>query len=147
MTGTVLAFDFGTRRIGVAVGESLLGQARPLITIAAAANDERFATIARLITEWQPTLLLVGLPLSMDGAEHDMSARCRRFAHQLEGRFHLPVELMDERLSSGAADAGLAERGMDWRTRKDHIDAEAAAILLQNFFDMPITAPLATPKP
>ena len=147
MTGTILAFDFGTQRIGVAVGETLLGQARPLTAIAATANDERFAAIAKLIAAWQPTLLVVGLPLRMDGAEHDMSARCRRFAHQLEGRFRLPVELVDERLSSADAEARLAERGMAWRTRKDHLDAEAAAILLQNFFDTPVTAPLATPKP
>ena len=141
MTGTILAFDFGTQRIGVAVGETLLGQARPLTAIAATANDERFAAITRLIAAWQPTLLVVGLPLRMDGAEHDMSARCRRFAHQLEGRFRLPVELVDERLSSADAESRLAERGMAWRTRKDHLDAEAAAILLQNFFDTPVTAP------
>ena len=147
MTGTILAFDFGTQRIGVALGETLLGQARPLTAIAARANDERFAAIAKLIAAWQPTLLVVGLPLRMDGAEHDMSARCRRFAHQLEGRFRLPVELVDERLSSADAEARLAERGMAWRARKEYLDAEAAAILLQNFFDTPVTAPLATPKP
>ena len=145
--GTVLAFDFGTQRIGVAVGESLLGQARPLTVITVAANDERFTAIGKLIAAWQPTLLVVGLPLRMDGAEHDMSARCRRFAHQLEGRFRLPVELVDERLSSVDAAAGLAARGMDWRMRKEHLDAAAAAILLQNFFDTPVTAPLATPTP
>lgn len=145
--GTVLAFDFGTQRIGVAVGESLLGQARPLTVITVAANDERFTAIAKLIAAWQPTLLVVGLPLRMDGAEHDMSARCRRFAHQLEGRFRLPVELVDERLSSVDAEANLAARGIDWRTRKEHLDAAAAAILLQNFFDTPVTAPPATPKP
>ena len=147
MTGTILAFDFGTQRIGVALGETLLGQARPLTAIAARANDERFAAIAKLIAAWQPTLLVVGLPLRMDGAEHDMSARCRRFAHQLEGRFRLQVELVDERLSSADAEARLAERGMAWRARKEYLDAEAAAILLQNFFDTPVTAPLATPKP
>ena len=140
MTGTVLAFDFGTRRIGVAVGEALLGRARPLTTISGAANDERFAAIARLIAEWQPNRLVVGLPLSLDGTAHEMTARCRRFAHQLEGRFRLPVELVDERLSSAAAEAGLAERGLDWKQRKQHLDAEAAAILLQNFFDAPVAA-------
>jgi putative holliday junction resolvase len=147
VTGTVIAFDFGTQRIGVAVGETLLGQARPLTVIDAAANDERFSAITKLIAEWQPVRLLVGLPSRMDGAEHEMSARCRRFAHQLEGRYRLPVELIDERLSSADAEADLARRGMDWRTRKDHIDAAAAAILLQNFFDAPSIAPLATVKP
>jgi putative holliday junction resolvase len=147
VTGTVIAFDFGTQRIGVAVGETLLGQARPLTVIDAAANDERFSAITKLIAEWQPVRLLVGLPSRMDGAEHEMSARCRRFAHQLEGRYRLPVELIDERLSSADAEADLARRGMDWRTRKGHIDAAAAAILLQNFFDAPSIAPLATVKP
>lgn len=147
VTGTVLAFDFGTQRIGIAIGESLLGQARPLTVITAAANDARFSAIGKLIAAWQPALLVVGLPLSMDGAEHEMSARCRRFAHQLEGRFRLPVELVDERLSSAEAEANLAAGGMAWRTRKEHLDAAAAAILLQNFFDTPVTAMLATPKP
>ena len=147
VTGTVLAFDFGTQRIGIAIGESLLGQARPLAVITAAANDARFSAIGKLIAAWQPALLVVGLPLSMDGAEHEMSARCRRFAHQLEGRFRLPVELVDERLSSAEAEANLAAGGMAWRTRKEYLDAAAAAILLQNFFDTPVTAMLATPKP
>lgn len=133
--GTVLAFDFGTRRIGVAVGEMMLGQARPLTTIAAEANDARFAAIGRLIAEWQPARLVVGLPLSLDGSEHDMTARCRRFAHQLEGRFRLPVALVDERLSSAAADEALRSRGLDWRERKAQVDAEAAAAILQDYFD------------
>jgi putative Holliday junction resolvase len=133
--GTVLAFDFGTRRIGVAVGELMLAQARPLTTLAAEANDARFAAIGRLIDEWRPARLVVGLPLALDGAEHDMSARCRRFAHQLEGRFRLPVVLVDERLSSAAADEALRSRGLGWRERKARVDAEAAAAILQDYFD------------
>lgn len=135
--GTVLAFDFGTRRIGVALGESLLGKARPLTTIDAEASEARFAAIARLIAEWQPTRLVVGLPLSLAGEEHEMSARCRRFARQLEGRFNLPVTLTDERLSSVEAEERLSARGQDWKTRKKTLDAEAAAIILQSYFDAP----------
>lgn len=138
MTETVLAFDFGTRRIGVAVGESALGRARPLTTITGAANDARFDAIGKLIAEWQPRRLVVGLPLSMDGREHEMTARCRRFAHQLEGRFRLPVALVDERLSSLDAEARLAARGLDWKARKMGLDAEAAATLLQDYFDAPV---------
>ena len=130
----ILAFDFGTRRIGVAVGESLLRNARPLTTIAAEDNDSRFAIIAKLVDEWQPQLLVVGLALSMDGAEHDMTQRCRRFAHQLEGRFHLPVTLVDERLSSVEAEVRLATQGQGWKQRKSTIDAEAAATILQDYF-------------
>ena len=93
----VLAFDFGTRRIGVAVGEMMLGSARPLTTISAEANDVRFTAIGKLVAEWQPAALVVGLPLSLDGEPGDMTARCKRFARQLEGRFRLPVTLVDER--------------------------------------------------
>jgi len=133
--GTVLAFDFGTRRIGVAIGETLLGKARPLTTISGEENALRFAAIAKLINEWQPLLLVVGLPFATDGSEHEMTARCRRFAHQLEGRFGLPVTLVDERYSSSEADARLAEDGLAWKTRKKQVDAVAAQIILQDFFD------------
>ena len=134
-SGTVLAFDFGLKRIGVAVGEALLGRANALTTIEAETNEARFAAIARLIEEWQPALLLVGLPLSMDGAEHEMTARCRRFANQLHGRFGLLVTLIDERLTSAAADAELREAGLDWKTRKKRVDALAARHILQDYFD------------
>lgn len=133
--GTVLAFDFGTRRIGVAVGEMMLGSARPLTTISAEANDTRFAAIGKLIDEWRPGCLVVGLPLSLDGESHEMTERCRRFARQLEGRYRLPVLLVDERLTSTAAEENLRERGLDWRRRKASLDAEAAATLLQSYFD------------
>lgn len=133
--GTVLAFDFGTRRIGVAVGEMMLGIARPLTTIAAEANEARFTAIGKLIAEWQPSTLLVGLPLSLDGEPTEMTDRCRRFARQLEGRYRLPVLLVDERLSSASADERLRGQGRDWRQRKASVDAEAAAIILQSHFD------------
>lgn len=133
--GTVLAFDFGIRRIGVAVGEVTLASARPLTTISAEANEVRFAAIGRLIDEWRPTALVVGLPLSLDGQANDMTGRCRRFARQLEGRYRLPVSLVDERLSSATADERLRQRGLDWRRRKETLDAEAAATLLQAYFD------------
>lgn len=131
--GTVLAFDFGTRRIGVAVGEMMLGTARPLTTISAEANDARFAAIGRLVDEWRPALLVVGLPLSSDGQPHEMTARCTRFARQLEGRFRLPVALVDERFTSTEADEQLRGRGLDWRRRKAFLDAEAAATLLSDY--------------
>lgn len=133
--GTVLAFDFGTKRIGVAVGEMMLGQARALATIHHEANEARFAAIEKLIAEWQPARLVVGLPLSVEGEAHDMTARAERFARQLEGRFKLPVALVDERFSSTDAEARLAEKGQGWKQRKETLDAEAAATILQGFFD------------
>jgi len=134
--GTILGFDFGTERIGVAVGEGMLGQARALTTIASPANDARFAAIARLIAEWQPARLVVGLPLALDGAEHEMTARSRRFAHQLEGRFRLPVDLVDERLTSVEAERTIKPpRNRNDKSAKARIDAEAARLILQDWFE------------
>jgi len=130
-SGLVLAFDFGTKRIGVAIGQPMLGRARSLTTIEGEANDIRFAAISKLLTEWQPARLVVGLPLSLDGTAHEMTARTRRFAHQLEGRFRLPVVMVDERLSSAEAAAGMRDAKHD----KAAIDAEAARIILQDWFD------------
>ena len=132
---TVLAFDFGEKRIGVAVGESLIGTARALTTISEDAVNIRFAAIERLIAQWQPARLVVGLPRSDDGREHALTARCRRFANQLHGRFGLPVTLTDERLTSAVADAELREAGLDWKTRKKRVDALAAQHILQDYFD------------
>ncbi len=137
-TGTVLAFDFGTRRVGIAIGETLLAQARALTTITAETNDARFAAISKLISEWRPARLVVGLPFATDGSEHEMTVRCRRFAHQLEGRFGLPVTLVDERYSSSEADARLTEKGLAWKARKQQVDALAAQIILQDYFDAKI---------
>ena len=136
---TLLGFDFGTVRIGVAVGETETGMAQPLKVIEGKENTLRFGEIEKLIAEWQPASLVIGLPMAMDGSEHDMSARCRRFANQLHGRFGLPVELMDERLTSNEADDMLkslgGKLGRDWRQRKRHIDALAAQRILQSYLD------------
>ncbi|WP_180977300.1 Holliday junction resolvase RuvX [Janthinobacterium sp. ROICE36] len=122
---TILAFDFGLKRIGVAIGNSMICQAKPLSVITATANEPKFAAIDSLIKEWGASRIVVGLPSHPDGTEHDMSARCRRFANQVHGRFNLPVELVDERYSS----AVIAAR------RGEVIDDRAAAIILQQYFD------------
>ncbi|HVL74758.1 MAG TPA: Holliday junction resolvase RuvX [Noviherbaspirillum sp.] len=122
---TVLAFDFGLKRIGVAVGNSLTRHAQPLTVIQAATNDAKFEAIGKLIEAWQPKRCIVGLPMHPDGAEHEMSVRCRRFANQLNGRFGVATTLVDERYSS----AVLQQR------RGETIDAEAAAIILQQYFN------------
>lgn len=122
---TVLAFDFGLKRIGVAVGNTLLKQAQPLTIIAAETNDAKFASIAALVREWQPARCIVGLPRHPDGAEHEMTVRCRRFANQLNGRFGLATVLVDERYSSAVIP----------HQRGELIDAEAAAIILQQYFN------------
>jgi putative Holliday junction resolvase len=129
---TVMAFDFGEQRIGVAIGETLLGQARALATVAESANDRRFAAIGKLIAEWRPARLVVGLPRHLDDAEHEFAARCERFARQLEGRYRLPVEMADERYSSATAETQLSG---DKRKLKARLDAAAAAVILQAWFD------------
>ena len=133
--GTVLGFDFGIKRIGVAVGELELGLAHPLTTVLGESNDQRFGAIEALLKEWRPALVVVGLPAHADGVEHEMSARCRRFAHQLEGRFGLKVVLVDERHSSTAASEDLNEAGVRGRKQKAVLDQVAAQRILQSYLD------------
>ncbi len=125
MTATLLAFDFGLKRIGVAVGNTFLKQAQPLTVVAAESNQRKFELIAGLLKEWQVTHCVVGLPSHPDGVEHEMSARCRRFAHQLEGRFGVTTTLVDERYTSAVISAGRGESD----------DAQAAALILQQYFE------------
>ncbi len=132
---TVLAFDFGARFIGVAVGDTETGMASPLCLIEGESGAVRFGRIAALIAEWQPGSLLVGLPLAMDGAEHDLTRRARRFARQLQGRFGLPVALADERLSSRDAEQTLRGMGRGGRAHKHDSHALAAQIVLQAHLD------------
>lgn len=133
--GTILAFDFGTRRIGVAVGESGTGLAHPLATIAALRRDERFKAIGNLIDEWRPTLVLIGLPTHADGTEHELTASARRFARQLEGRFGVMVALADERFTTLAAGEALAAAGVKARNQRGVRDQVAAQLILQAYLD------------
>ena len=134
-TGTVLAFDFGERRIGVAIGEHLIGSASPLTTIDNESNEIRFAAITALIKEWQPKLLVVGLPLSLDGSENAVTQLCKKFARRLNGRFNLPVILIDERYSSAEASNLLNQTGIKGRAQKIMLDQVAAQTILQSYFD------------
>jgi putative Holliday junction resolvase len=136
-SATVLAFDFGERYTGVAVGEPSVGMAHPLALITAQSNTARMNAIAALVTQWKPGAMVVGLPLSMDGREHEMTRRCRRFARQLESRFKLPVRLVDERLSSSAAEEALRSVGKGGRKHKLHAHQVSAQIILQSHFDDP----------
>jgi putative Holliday junction resolvase len=123
---TLLAFDYGAKKLGVAMGNTLLKQARPLDIILDATRDGRFARIELLLKRWQPERLVVGLALTTEGGEQYASQHCRRFARQLEGRFGLPVVLIDERGSSVQAQK---------ITGNEPDDAVAAAIILQRYFD------------
>ena len=134
-TGTTLAFDFGLARIGVAEGDAEVGTAHPVLTISASSNEARFEQIGRLIAEWRPRQLAVGLPVHVDGSEHETTALCRRFGHRLHGRFGLPVYWVDERLSSVLAASLLAEAQVFGRKQKAVLDQVAAQAILHTFFE------------
>ena len=119
---TYLAFDFGLKRVGVASGNTLTGAAQPLRTVAVT-GDARFAAIARLVAEWQPDALVVGVPFHPDGAEHENTLRARRFARQLHGRLRLEVHEVDERYTSVEAQAQGAS----------DLDAASAALILEQY--------------
>lgn len=119
----VLGFDFGTRRIGVAIANTLTRMARPLTSIQADTVAQRWAGVGRCIDEWAPAQLVVGIPRHPDGAAHEMTARAEKFSRQLHGRFGLPVACVDERYSSAVV-----------QEAKD-VDAAAAAVLLQQWLD------------
>ncbi|HZN22598.1 MAG TPA: Holliday junction resolvase RuvX [Burkholderiales bacterium] len=130
---TVLAFDFGEKRIGVAVGDLAVRIAHPLATIDAEDNQRRFGEIQKLIADWRPARLVVGLPMHADGTEHELSRLSRRFAQRLEGRFGLPVSLVDERFTSVAAESRLRESGV--RNMVKTLDAAAASEILQSWLE------------
>ena len=134
--GTVLAFDFGEQLVGVAVGEDAMRIAHPLVTIDARGTAARFGAIAALVAEWRPARLVVGLPLGLDGEPHELTRRAERFARQLEGRYRLPVTLVDERLVVGRSGGAPA------RDRTGRAQAQDARrirsrrrSILQDYFD------------
>lgn len=131
---TVLAFDFGTRRIGMAIGNTLTGSARELATIDEPRDAPRWEAIANVIAEWQPQILVVGLPVHADGTPHAMTARVAAFAQRLRSTFALAVETADERHTTQSAQAEIADaRG--GRTARESRDAVAARLILQRWLD------------
>ena len=132
---TVLGFDYGVRRIGVAVGNTLTGTAQPLTVIANRGVDQRFDAIKKLLDEWRPQLCAVGVPVHPDGTPHQLTQQCRRFGNQLHGRFGVAVAWVDERYSSVAAAANETGAGLD---------ADAACVILQQYLDEAATAAMET---
>ena len=122
--GVIIGFDFGEKRIGVALGNTLTRQASPYRIIDSRTVQSRWNGINALVREWSPVAFVVGIPRHPDGHSHEMTNRCERFARQLEGRFYLPVNRIDERYSSAVVDSDA-----------DFIDDEAACIILQQFFN------------
>ena len=132
---TVLAFDFGMRRIGVAVGNTLTRVAQALATVDAPSAEARFDAIAALVDEWRPDRLIVGLPMHANGTPHAMTARARAFADAIAKRHTLPVDLVDERWTSEVARDELAASGRGGRAGRAMRDERAAQIILQAWFD------------
>ncbi|HLU62341.1 MAG TPA: Holliday junction resolvase RuvX [Gammaproteobacteria bacterium] len=135
---TLLGFDYGLRRIGVAVGQSLTATASPLPALTARDGVPDWTAIEKLVDEWRPAALVVGVPYNMDGSRQEMTDRAERFGRQLHGRFHLPVHAVDETLSSVAAEERLKEarrEGRRGRIQKPDIDSAAACVLLETWFN------------
>ena len=128
-----MAFDFGLRQIGVATGNRLLGTTSALPILRARDGAPRWEEVQQLLDEWQPALLLVGDPLNMDGSESELGAMARRFARRLHGRFGLPVEMADERLSSHEAKSLGREQGHGGDYRKEPLDSYAAELILRSW--------------
>ncbi len=126
MEGSILGFDFGEKRIGVAIGNTMIRQASPLTIVDSRTNDSRWKGIERLVKEWSPVAFVVGIPSHPDGTPHEMTARCERFARQLDGRYHLPVFRVDERYSSVVVES---------ESEAEFIDDEAASVILQQYFE------------
>jgi putative Holliday junction resolvase len=132
---TLLGFDFGMKNIGIAVGQELTHTANPLMAIKARDGIPDWQKIRQLLDEWQPQLLIVGLPLNMDGTEQEMTAAARRFGNRLHGRFNIPVEWQDERLTTYEALDQMGIRSkMDTRQRSD-VDQLSAQLILQSWLN------------
>ena len=133
--GTTLAFDFGEVRIGVAQGDAEVGLSHPLTTVTGGSNEAKFEAMAKLVDEWQPVQFVVGLPVHVDGTEHELTRLSRKFGRRLQGRFKLPVYWVDERMSSLYAESLLAEAQVFGRKQKAVLDQVAAQAILQGFFE------------
>jgi putative Holliday junction resolvase len=134
-SGVILAFDYGLSQVGVAVGNRIVRTSQSLLVLRARDGVPNWAEVEKLIQEWLPDLLVVGLPLNMDDSPSELSARAQRFGRRLEGRYQLPVEYMDERLSSFEAKSQLREQGHRGDYREVPADAVAAQLILQSWLN------------
>ena len=135
MSRTILTFDYGTKSIGVAVGQELTGTASLLSALKAQDGTPDWAVLEKLINEWKPQLLLVGLPLNMDGTEQPFTARTRKFANRLHGRVGLPIAYHDERLSTADARSRLFAEGGYRNLSKDKVDSLSAQIIFEGWYE------------
>jgi len=132
---TVIGFDFGKKYIGVAVGQELTGSASPLGSIKAKDGIPNWDTLSAYLKEWQPEIIVVGLPLNMDGSEQQLTLDAKKFGSRVAGRYGLTVEFQDERLTTADAKERLFSQGGYRNLKKDNIDAESAALIIESFFE------------
>lgn len=130
---TLLGFDFGTKYIGIAVGQEITRTASPVRAIKAKEGIPNWDNISVIIKEWQPDALVIGLPLNMDGSEQELTLRAKKFAKRLFGRFGIEIVLQDERLTTADAKSQLFEQGGYRNLQKDNIDCQSAVIILESF--------------
>lgn len=135
MPDTLLAFDFGTRNIGVAYGQTVTGTATELNPLPARDGIPNWDDISRLLDEWQPSLVVVGLPLNMDGTASELSQRARKFGNRLHGRFGIMVEMVDERLTTREAKEEASSRGHRGNYADNPVDSIAARLILESWFN------------
>lgn len=132
---TVIGFDFGKKYIGVAVGQEITGSATPLGSVKANDGIPHWDNISHYLKEWQPDYIVVGLPLNMDGSEQQLTLDAKKFSKRLFGKFGIPVELQDERLTTADAKEQLFARGGYKNLKKDNIDAESAKLIIESYFE------------
>ncbi len=130
----LLAFDFGDRSIGVAVGQSITKTASPLAALKAKNGQPNWEEVEKLIQQWKPDAFVVGCPLNMDGTEQELTLRARKFGNRLHGRFGIPLEMVDERLTTVEAKSRLFEEGGYRALQKDAIDSASAVLILESWF-------------
>lgn len=134
-TETIMGVDFGTGSIGFAIGQTITGTASPIGAIKAKDGTPDWQQVEKLLKEWQPNLIVVGLPLNMDGTEQEMTQRAKKFANRLHGRFGVQVTTQDERLSTADAKARLFDSGGYRNLKKGKVDAQSAVVILESYFE------------
>ncbi len=133
--GNIIGFDFGEKRIGVAIGNNISKSAQALITIESASSNQKFEAIQKIMDEWKPVSIVVGVPFNVDGSEHKVTNLCKKFAKQLEQKYALPIHLIDERYTSIEASYEIQDKKIDLKKKKLLIDQIAAKIILQSYLD------------
>lgn len=132
---SVLGFDYGTKSIGIAIGQSLTGTANPIGSMKAVDGIPKWEEIGMLIEEWQPDIVVVGLPLNMDGTEQEITQRAKKFANRINGRFGVKIATQDERLTTADAKARLFEFGGFKALTKGQVDAMSAVLIIESYFE------------